>query len=158
MRKIAFSIVGILVLVGLTLILWRTGSAYEPSKIDAHLRGMRAPYRAVTISCCICGHLGFRVVAADGKTNQFAVIARSRSESAPDGMWMWDASSGHDTNVTAVAMNADTRRMLVGLVDQHIPPGLDRDQGLVVLRGDPRDHAAVVGHVVAARLKERLSK
>lgn len=73
-------------------------------------------------------------------------------------MWMWDGSSGHDANVTAVAMNADTRRRLVGLVERYIPPGFNRDQGLIVLRGDPRDHIAAVGHALAARLKERLPK
>jgi hypothetical protein len=106
----------------------------------------------------MCGHLGFRLVAADGKTNQFAVVAQSRSRSAPDGMLMWDAASGHDTNAAAVAMNADTRRMLIGLVERHIPPGYNRDQGLIVLRGDPRDHVAAISHGLAARIKERLSK
>jgi hypothetical protein len=158
MRKITLTITSVVALGILTLVLWRSESAYGPAKVDAHLRGMMEPYQAVTLSCCMCGNLSFRVVAADGKTNRFAVVAQSRSESAPDGMWMWNATSSHDTNVTAVAMNADTRRMLAGLVERHIPPGHNRDQGLVVLRGDPRDHLAAISHGLAGRLKERLSK
>jgi hypothetical protein len=158
LRKITLTIISALALGILALLLWRSGSAYDPSKIDAHLRGMREPYQAVILSCCMCGDLSFRVVAGDGKTHRFAIVAQSRSESAPEGMLMWDAASAHDTNATAVAMNADTRRMLTGLVERHTPPGFIRDQGLVVLRGDPWDHVVAICHGLADRVKELVAK
>lgn len=158
MRKIVLTIITVLALAGLTLVLWNSGSAYDPFKVYANLRAMREPYQAVSLSCCTCGHLGVRVVGADGKTNRFAIVAGSRTKSTPDGMFMWDAESGHDTNVTAVAMNADTRRMLVSLVERQTPPGFNREQGLILLRGDPRDHVAAIGHGLAAWFKDKLSK
>lgn len=126
-----------MVLAAVVLGFWRSHNKYDPLKVYAQLREISTPYRGVSLSCCMCGDVGFRVWDAAGHSHRFLVPAFCRQE----GTFTWGTTSRHDTNGLAVALDVDSRNMLIHMVENYAAPGFERDQALIVLRGDPIDHA-----------------
>jgi hypothetical protein len=137
-----------LVIMVAVLLLWPT-AGYDISKVHSSLRQLATPYQSVSTGYYLDGgSIGITIVDREARKLELALPVSSEGGRRHPRLFI-GATYASATSAVEVAYTADTRRMLITIVEEYRAPGSDTDITLVALRGAPRDYARLGGRAVA---------
>lgn len=140
--------IAVLVLVGVTMLLWRPVPSYDLAKVYPALRDLPKPYRSVRANWFSDGgSLSMEVIGTNGTALQFAFPVHVRTNGGPKYPQLFVGGlhlkrKPGEVQLTEIANSPDTRAMLIRLIATEANQGLERDLALAGLRGMPGDYVA----------------
>jgi len=112
--------------------------------VHPNLRDLATPYQSVSTGYYLDGgSIGITIVDRNSRKCELALPVSSEHGKSYPRLFIGATHIGK-TGAVEVAFSADTRRMLISVVDQHRKSTDDSNIALVELRGAPRDYAQIL--------------
>lgn len=131
------------------VLLW-PAAGYDISRVHSSLRELATPYQSVSTSYYLDGgSIGITIVDRDARRLELALPVSSEAGRSYPQLFI-GATHSSKTGAVEVAFSADTRRMLISVIEHHRTSADSSDIALVSLRGSPRDYARIYGHAAVS--------
>jgi hypothetical protein len=137
----------------MALLVWLLSSPrIDPQRVLPGLRDLAKPYRSVRTEYYLDGgSIGVEIMDQDGHRLALALPVSCDRSSRIYSRLLVGGMHASDTNAAEMPFTVETRKVLIGIIDQSraSPDDPSRDLALLYLRRSPRDYARICARAVA---------